>query len=108
MPRYDLPDVARRLDDVLRSRRYEKGGKVDRTKAWKVIDRRIPRAVTRERFEELCEGEGPAMTAVEATIVSDGLGFDVRRLLYEEDAIPKGERPERLLDEIEQLWRVKM
>ena len=100
MPRYDLPDVARRLDGILRDLRYERDGKVDRVRAARVINRWSARAMTPERFEELCEGNGQPMTAVEVTQVADGLGVDVRRILYEE--VPqRPERPENLFDALD-------
>lgn len=103
MPRWDIPDVARRLDGILRDLRYARGDEVDRARAARVINRRSARTMTAVRFEELCEGQGGPMTAVEAVQVADGLGVDVRRLLYEE--IPKRpERPDNIWDELDLMF----
>ena len=102
-PRYDLPDIARRLDRILRDLGYagEEGeGDVDLCRACRVINRRTRRPMSEARFKALTGKKGDTMTAAEATQVAEALGFDVRRLLY--DDIPRRpERPDNILDELD-------
>lgn len=103
MTRYDLTDHARRLDMILRDLGYagEDGeGWPDWRRACKVINRRVWRPLPENRLHNLLLGKGAPMTADEAVQVADGLGFDVRRLLYEEPP-RRPERPQNLLDELD-------
>lgn len=107
MPRYDLPDHARRLDTILRDLGYvtSRGGdRVDRARACKVINRRVLRPLAQNRFDSLCQGT--TMTAEEAVQIADGLGFNVLRLLYD-DPPRRPERPQNLLDELDALGYVE-
>lgn len=106
MPRFDLPDHARRLDDLLRQLRYagEDGkGAIDWRRACRVVNRRTLRPMEEARFRQLMKGTGREMTADEAVQLAAGLGFDVRRLLYEPGSVPqRPDRPELFWDEMDQ------
>lgn len=107
MPRWDLGDHARRLDDLLRQLRYagpEGKGAIDWKRACRVVNRRTLRPMEEARFRQLMRGTGRPMTADEAVQLGQGLGFDVRRLLYEPGSVPqRPDRPEFFWDEIDQV-----
>ena len=104
-PRYDLPDVSRRLIEVLIDLGYsvDRGGKA---RACRVINRKTLRPMKDSRFLALCNGEGAAMTAEEARQVADGLSVDVRRILYDTPPI-RPEKPGSFLDELDEAGRVR-
>jgi hypothetical protein len=101
--RFDIPDVSRRLDAILRDLGYlAPQDRVDRGRAFRVVRRRTLRPVKESRFADLCKGSGAAMTAEEAVMLADSLGFDVRRLLYDDGLVPKfPERPSNIFDELD-------
>jgi len=103
VPRFELPDHARRLDEVLRDLGYvTESDRTDLEQAYRVFLRRSLLYMNEERFRALAKGKGADMTAEEATRLADGLGFDVRRLLYESGMIPtRPDRPQSLLDELD-------
>lgn len=108
MTRYDLNDHARRLDAILRDLGYagEDGeGWPDWRRANRVVNRRTLRPMKDNRFHNILLGKGAALTADEAVQIADGLGVDVRRILYDE--IPRRpERPRNLLDELDAIGNV--
>ncbi len=103
MHRYDLPDMARRIQDALADLGYaDDAGRIDRKRAYRVTSRRTCRPLEEGRFRDMVDGRGPGLSADEAVQLADGLGFDVRRILYEE--IPRhAERPKSMFDELDQI-----
>lgn len=109
MPPRD-PEAARRLDRVLRDLRYgpEDGGEVDIRRACRVINRHQRRELDPRRLAQLHRGSGAAMTAREAVQIAEGLGVDVRRLLYDPENMPRfPERPENLIDFLDLIGHVE-
>lgn len=109
-PRYDANDHARRLDQLLRDLGYadaEGEGWPDWRRAHRIVSRRTRRPMKETRFHNILLGEGLPLTADEAVQLAEGLGVDVRRLLYDEGQVPrKPERPRNLLDELDSIGNV--